>query len=401
MEELYYITEVISFSFLVFVSVYTLLLSISGWIGYKSVNSIKGSVDKVNKIAILIPAYKEDAVIEKVSINMSQLDYPKNEYDVYVIADSMKESTIEKISKLVNVIEVSFEKSTKSKSLNYALSQLRKDYDLAVISDGDNILEKTFLSQINDAYNDGAHAIQAHRIAKNTDTKMAILDAASEEINNHIYRRGLNGLNLSSAIIGSGMAFDFKLLKELMLENEAVGGFDKILQLDIIERGIKIKYLDKAIVYDEKINNAKSFQNQRKRWISSQIKYLSRNFIKGWKLLLNGHFDYFNISILCGVMPPRIIVLGILFVISFLVLVFPGIFQIEAAYWVGLTLIYSVSLIISIPKIFFHPSFLLALIHLPVAFVSMLLALFHIRKADEKFIHTEHSNSTITNVFRK
>ena len=236
MEQLHFISEGTLFALLTFITGYTLLLSLSGWIGYKSIiedNRIQ--IKRYNRIAILIPAYKEDSVIEKVATHMKQLDYPKKTYDVFVIADSMKESTIKKISKQVEVIEVSFDNSTKSNSLNYALNKIEEHYDIAIISDGDNILDESFLKKINRAYNLGAKAIQGHRIAKNTNTKMAVLDAASEEINNHIYRRGLNGLGLSSAIIGSGMAFDFTLLKRLMQNNHAVGGFDKILQLELLE----------------------------------------------------------------------------------------------------------------------------------------------------------------------
>lgn len=402
MEQSIFLLEILFFSFLAFVVIYTLILSVSGWVGYKSeIHKSQTDNNLINRIAILIPAYKEDSVIEKVSQEMNQLVYPKSAYDIYVIADSMKESTIERIKELVNVINVSFKKSTKSKSINYAFAQIKKNYDLVVISDGDNILEESFLTKINNSFNSGAIAIQGHRIAKNTNTKMAILDAASEEINNHIYRRGLNGLGLSSAIIGSGMAFEYNLLKDLMLRNEAVGGFDKILQLAVIEKGIDIKYLHEAIVFDEKIENVKSFQNQRKRWISSQIKYLGSNFFKGWKQLFRGNFDYFNIAVICGIMPPRIIVLGVLFTLSSILLFFPQLSQIGSIYWLGLTILYITTLILSIPKMFLHPSFLLALLHLPVAFANILLVLFNLKKADEKFIHTKHSNSTISNVFRK
>ncbi len=402
MEQLHFISEGTLFALLTFITGYTLLLSLSGWIGYKSIiedNRIQ--IKRYNRIAILIPAYKEDSVIEKVATHMKQLDYPKKTYDVFVIADSMKESTIKKISKQVEVIEVSFDNSTKSNSLNYALNKIEEHYDIAIISDGDNILDESFLKKINRAYNLGAKAIQGHRIAKNTNTKMAVLDAASEEINNHIYRRGLNGLGLSSAIIGSGMAFDFTLLKRLMQNNHAVGGFDKILQLELLENRVKIEYIHEAIIYDEKVETIRSFQNQRKRWISAQIKYLIRNFSKGWKQLYIGNFDYFNISVICGIMPPRAFLVALFLLIVIIVMIFPQSTLIGSTYWAGLTFSYVMALIICIPRMIVHPSFLLALLYLPATLINMILALLKIKKADEKFIHTEHSNSTISNVFHK
>jgi hypothetical protein len=53
-------------------------------------------------------------------------------------------------------------------------------------------------------------------LQKNTNNSWAILDAISEEINNNIFRKGHRVLGLSSAIIGSGMAFRYNYFKTLM-----------------------------------------------------------------------------------------------------------------------------------------------------------------------------------------
>ena len=86
----------------------------------------------------------------------------------------------------IKVIEVSFENSTKSKALNEAMRRLEKNYDYAIILDADNLMEPEFLKKMNNAFNSGYQAVQGHRKAKNLNTNYAILDAASEEINNNI-----------------------------------------------------------------------------------------------------------------------------------------------------------------------------------------------------------------------
>lgn len=378
-------------------------MTVAGWVGYKDIrlgNENPGA-HEFSRIAILVPAYKEDAVIKSVAKNLSLLDYPIDKFKVFVIADSMKESTVREIKQSVEVIEVSFKNSTKSKSLNYAFNSIREPFDIAVISDGDNILENDFLKLINKAYHLGYKAMQGHRVAKNTNTSVAILDAASEEINNHIFRRGANGLGLSSAIIGSGMAFDYQLLKEVMANNKAVGGFDKILQLELLERRIKIRYLDNAIAYDEKVESTNALQNQRKRWISVQLKYLTKYFFKGWVNLLKSNFSYFNIAVLGGILLPRVIFLGLLSVISLITFLFPELSYLGGLYWLILFVIYAVSMVSCIPIIVFHRSFLIALSKLPTIFFKMLLAMVGLKKADDRFIHTSHSKSSIDNIFRK
>ena len=46
---------------------------------------------------------------------------------------------------------------------------------------------------------------------------------------------------LSSAVIGSGMAFEYDGIKKVLGEINAVGGFDKPLQLKMVQQGIRIR----------------------------------------------------------------------------------------------------------------------------------------------------------------
>ena len=171
----------------------------------------------LKRIAVLLPAYREDAVILESAQKALNQDYPASLYDVVVIADSLQAETLQTLRSLpIRVIEVVFEKSTKAKALNAALQRLPNAYDIAVILDADNLMVPEFLQQINTAFQHGARIVQGHRVAKNTDSSVAVLDAISEEINNHIFRQGHRSVGLSAALIGSGMAFEYKLLKTIM-----------------------------------------------------------------------------------------------------------------------------------------------------------------------------------------
>jgi hypothetical protein len=60
---------------------------------------------------------------------------------IVVIADSLQSATLSVLRELpIRVIDVSFESSTKVKSLNAALQALPDDYDYAVILDADNVM---------------------------------------------------------------------------------------------------------------------------------------------------------------------------------------------------------------------------------------------------------------------
>lgn len=377
---------------------YLFILSFAAWIMVRKKEK-ENKVNPVSKIAVLVPAYKEDGIILSTARNLLKLDYPKDIYDVYLIVDSFKLETLEELRKLpVHVMEVSFEKSTKTKSLNEAFSRIDKLYDIALICDADNILAKDFLKKINIAFVGGEKAVQGRRVAKNLDSSFAILDACSEAINNHIFRRGMNALGLSSSVIGSGMAFDFVMIKNMLGEIDAVGGFDKVLQLKIVEQGISIKYLENALIFDEKVGSSQAFEQQRKRWVSSQFIYLKRFFLPALAELFKGNVSYFNLAVLNNLILPRaflFVLIPLLTVISFLV--YPSWLIATAV----ILILFLLSLLLGIPRMLINKDFFTALLRLPGAVFVMIGTLFHLRKANKSFIHTVHDKNEVTNPLYK
>ena len=356
------------------------------------------SADQYNSIALLVPAYKEDQVILSIVEHLLKQDYPQDCYDVVIIADSFQKETLQKLSQYpIQTLEVHFDKSTKAKSLNYALNYLKTPYDIAIISDADNIPEPHFLTKVNDAYQQGYPVVQGRRVAKNQNTPFALLDDASEIINNHIFRKGFNALGLSSALIGSGMAFPFQELKDQMARIHAVGGFDRELQLAFIKAGTNIRYLDNAIIFDEKIENSQAFENQRRRWLSSQFIYLKKYFLEGTKQLFKGDISYFNIAVLYNLFLPRLLNLGALLLFSLVATLLRAKLTIPYYYWWLLLFAYGTALLLALPTKFFSKDLMKAVGKLPQAFLIMLRSFLRMRGADKKFIHTTHTKTEIDN----
>ncbi|MFD0988922.1 glycosyltransferase [Mariniflexile jejuense] len=363
----------------------------------------KKYVDNGNfkKIAVLIPGYKEDEVIIEVADQALKQDYPSNLYDVVIIADSFKQETLNTLKTLpIKLIEVSFEKSTKSKALNKAMAALDGPYDIAVVLDADNVMAADFLKKINAVFEYDFIAVQGHRTAKNTNNSWAILDAISEEINNNIFRKGHRVLGLSSAIIGSGMAFRYTYFKNLMATVTAVGGFDKEIELKMLKEGRKIVYLDDAVVFDEKIQKAEVFGNQRRRWLSAQFHYFRKDILNALKdLILKGNVDYFDKAIQF-IQPPRILLLGAVMFLSIVFLVINYMFENQipySNYWLVLAVACVLSFIFSVPLTFYNLKTLKALVSLPKGMFMMLLSLLKIKGANKTFIHTQHTSSSKNN----
>src|SRR5258708_35702045 len=100
----------------------------------------------LRRIAVLVPAYKEDGIILSTAKGLLSLDYPEDLYDVYIIADGFQAATVEQLrGTRVKVVDVNFVKSTKANSLNDAFSRMTATYDIDLISDADNVLVPDFL----------------------------------------------------------------------------------------------------------------------------------------------------------------------------------------------------------------------------------------------------------------
>ena len=127
----YYIIQLIILILLILAILYIFIFSVAGLFYTQKIRNLTG---QKQKIAVLIPGYKEDEVIIEVAKESLKQSYPPDLFDVVIIADSFLPETIKNLNKLsVKVIEVSFEKSTKSKALNKAMEQLPEKYDIAVV----------------------------------------------------------------------------------------------------------------------------------------------------------------------------------------------------------------------------------------------------------------------------
>ena len=344
------------------------------------------------KIGVLIPAYKEDAVIiDSVTENLEQT-YPADRFELIIIADSFQPQTLATLATLsVRVLEVSFEVSTVAKAINAALSRLPlEEYDILVVSDADNHMAPDFLSRINRAFAQGWRAVQGHRVAKNSNSSVAILDAISEEINNHIFRKASRVLGLSSATIGSGMAFEPMLMKTAMATQHTMGGYDKELETNIVLSGHTIGYLEDALIYDEKVANRAVFENQRTRWIAAQWQFLRFYFRHGLIELWHGRWAS-GFKVIQAVFLPKILLLALLFVCIGISLITGN----PLLWKTPLVLLFllCVSLLISVPPYLWKRITLREVLLIPVLMLSFVRAILNMRKAFTRFLHTPHTSA--------
>jgi len=388
---LYFLLNIILYFVLIYLAiqvVYLLFYSIAGKLGKKEV-FLKAKT--VRKIRIFIPGYKEDAVIIATAKDAIQQNYPKDKFEVVIIADSFSQATLATLNTLpIKVIEVSFEKSTKGKALEKAIEATAYNpVDIVLILDADNHMADGFLNAVNNAFEKGYEVVQGHRTAKDFKTPFALLDACTEEINNHIFRRGHVAVGLPSALIGSGMAFKWEFFISLLQNIGDTSGEDKEMEYRIIRQGKHIAFLDGEYVYDEKVAKTEVFSKQRSRWLATQVEFFEKYFIEGWSQLFKGNIAFFD-KVFQTYLLPRVMLVAVMCIWFLLTIFF---FKQFLYVTIGMFLSLTAALLMGIPTRWYNKNLLMAFLQIPSALFSMLKAMLHIGKARKQFIHTPHGES--------
>ncbi len=351
------------------------------------------SAQPSSSFLILFPAYKEDSVIVHSVRQCLEQTYPKDFYHIGVISDHMQDDTNELLRQLpITLFTPQFEKSSKAKAMQYAIkeingqsSMVNGQFDYVIILDADNVVLPEFLEQVNVSCQQGYRAIQCHRCAKNSDNDVAILDGISEEINNTLFRKAHNTIGISSALIGSGMCFEYEWFKNHVgLFETAVE--DREMEILLMKENIFIKYEEHIPVYDEKVSSSENFQRQRLRWMTGQVQSLLMMLPYLPIAIKTGNFHYIDKTMQQALIPRSILlVLTCFFAILMTIIAFPW----SIKWWV-LFLVICLSIYIAIPRKMRNSS-LFGKIFSTVKLVWLMLK--NILKMDLKnkeFLHTTH-----------
>ncbi len=305
---------------------YQLIISACALIQFKEKPLIK---NKKHKFMMILPAHNEASVIGALIESLQALDYPKELYDIYVIADNCTDNTAQIAKDLGAIVYERFDekKKTKGFAMQWFLNQKIKenaDYDAFCVFDADNVVDKNFLNAMNKKLCQGEEIVQGYRDIKNpADSWISAGYALFYWMMNRFYHLARYNLGLSPLINGTGFMVDFNLIKPT--------GWDTITLTEDIEfslkniaKGRKLGWATDAIVYDEQPTEFKQSWSQRSRWTVGHLqcmKYYTKDLAEGvieYRTLMN--FDGF--LYLMGI--PMMIVTFLLLAINTIIFLADG-----------------------------------------------------------------------------
>lgn len=225
-------------------------------------------------IAILIPAHNEITVLGKLLESLFSLEYPKDHFGVYVVADNCTDATAElaRATGWVHVYERADQhKRGKGFALNWLMQKLDEDrliYDAYIVLDADSVVYPNFLQEMNKGLAQGAQALQAQNNVLNvTDSPSTTLRWLALTLMNHVRPLGRNGLRCSSTLTGNGMCLSHTLLRCYPWQSFSLAE-DYQYYLNLVRHGEKVRYVPDAIVRSEMPSTFAQMRTQDIRWES-------------------------------------------------------------------------------------------------------------------------------------
>lgn len=270
------------FTNLVFIiSMYYLFLSFFGIIRFKP----KTKVEPKKSFALIVAAHNEEMVIQDIVNSLNIVDYPKELYDIFVIADNCNDKTALKARQAGAIVCERFNKEQRGKG--YALEwmfdkifKMEKKYDSVVVFDADNLVSKDFLNEMNRMLCKGYKVVQGYLDSKNPkDTWITGSYSIAFWTSNRMFQLSRSNLGLSNQLGGTGFCIDTETLKELGWGATCLTE-DLEFTCKLVLNGHKVGWAHDAIIYDEKPLTLVQSWSQRKRWMQGFADVSSRYFFK-------------------------------------------------------------------------------------------------------------------------
>ncbi len=247
------------------------------------------------KFAVVIAAHNESAVIGQLIENLKSQEYPKELYDVYVIADNCNDNTAEVAEESGAIVCPRFDDTKKSKGFALEwmferLFEMEKDgkiYDAVAIFDADNLVHPKFLAEMNNRLLKGDTIIQGFLDAKNPyDTWVSGTFAIAFWVIDYVSHLAKTNIGLSAVLGGTGMCITIDVLKKYGWRATCLTE-DMEFTMKSLAEGIKTTWAHDAIVYDEKPLTFAQSWTQRKRWAQGQFdvahRFIPKMLREGWK----------------------------------------------------------------------------------------------------------------------
>ena len=256
-----------------------------------------------HKFAFVVPAHNEEKIISKTIYSLSNLIYPKKNYDVFVIADNCTDQTARIARALGTTVLERTNHAQKGKgyALRWAFDKilaLESGYEAIIVVDADSLVSGNFLEVMNDYLSRGSRAIQCSDLVLPEPGNWSVeATRIGFLLYNYVKPLGRKVLGLNMGLRGNGMCFRADVLREIPWQAWSLTE-DVEYGLVLLLNGVRIDFAPEATVYAQMPMEASNAETQRSRWEIGRfqtIRSYSPKFL--YKSISKWSFAYFDVFV--------------------------------------------------------------------------------------------------------
>ena len=233
------------------------------------------------RFAIAIPAHNEASVLAATLAQLQFQEYPRQLFDIHVVADHCDDNTAEVAQRGGATVHVRQDhpKGRKAYALQWLFERLVHEhaaYDAVVVFDADSIVDPSFLRIMDGHLRAGRPVLQGQHVISNPeDSRLAAIAAVDMRLNNRLRNQSRSNLGLSCRLMGDAMVFDIDVLRaygwpaQSMIEDREYG-------YELLLKGIRVYYVPEAKSFGQAAGSWKQAEPQRLRWYRGVVEIQQR-----------------------------------------------------------------------------------------------------------------------------
>lgn len=245
--------------------------------------------EKKHRICVVIPAHnEEDVIYNTVKSLFDRQTYPKELFDVYVVAHNCTDDTAERARAAGAIVLVCDDPDLSHHIVSYALKHAYEhilatgiEYDFSIRLDADNHVNDEFFALMNDAFASGVEIARPYESALNmTQNQFTRACGLYYIFDSRFSSRVRERLHLDAHVNGPGSLTDMKIIKK-------IGGYDTTSITEDTEfnfkrmlEGHRCHFVEDAVVYEDLPSSFKDTMNRNKRIAAGNVRLLGKYSLK-------------------------------------------------------------------------------------------------------------------------
>jgi 1,2-diacylglycerol 3-beta-glucosyltransferase len=272
------VIEIILVTVFGFFLLYLALLSVLALTARKR-SAVRSS--KFQRIAVVVPAHNEESSIEQTVRSLLAVDYPREFFDVIVVADNSSDRTAEVARNAGATVHVRQNPELRGKgyAVNWCFAGVLSEhpgYDALAVVDADSVVSSNFLSVMNHYLERGARAIQCSDMVEPSTTAWSSeVTRIGFTLYNYARPLGRRVIGCSAGLRGNGMCFTASTLRSVPWEAYSQAE-DLEYGLELLLRGVTVVFAPEATVLSPMPQNVGNAESQRARWEAGRLPLIRR-----------------------------------------------------------------------------------------------------------------------------